>query len=163
MESSRREWALRGKECFKREDYSNASLAFGRAELRWWKSVADAFELKRLAEITPVGDSSRAPSFRRAAEEIRKCSQLATMPSDKERLIATSANCYVESKDHKLAAGLFYEIGRYDDATWNYRLAGAFKDAISVIERHSEELNPELAQDVKDVAAVVFVREGEKQ
>ncbi|KAG8919802.1 hypothetical protein FRC01_001104 [Tulasnella sp. 417] len=163
VESSRREWALRGKDCFKREDYSNASLAFDRAGLRWWKSVADAFELKKSAEMMPAQDPLRATRFKRAAEDIRACSQSASIPKDKERLTAASANCYVESKNYKLAAELFYELGRYDDATWNYRLAGAFKDAISVIERHREELNPELAQDVKDVAAVVFVRQGEKQ
>ncbi|KAG8963306.1 hypothetical protein FRC00_006949 [Tulasnella sp. 408] len=162
-QSSRREWALRGKECFRREDYFNASLAFERAGLAWWKSVADAFERKRVAEMLPARDPSRGRSLKQSAEEIVICADRARIAKDMTTLLEIAANCYLEVKDHDSAANLFCRLERYNDAAWNYRLAGSFRKAISVIETHHEQMNADLAQDIKDIGALVFVRRGRKE
>ncbi|KIO30532.1 hypothetical protein M407DRAFT_20420 [Tulasnella calospora MUT 4182] len=163
VQSSRREWALRGKECFRREDYFNASLAFERAGLAWWKSVADAFERKRVAEMLPARDLSRGRALKRSAGEIVVCADGARTSKDKTTLLEIGANCYLEAKDHERAASLFYRLERYNDAAWNYRVAGSFRKAISVIETHHEQMNTDLAQDIKDIGALVFVRRGSKE
>ncbi|KAG9004067.1 hypothetical protein FRB90_011077 [Tulasnella sp. 427] len=163
VRSSKREWALRGKECFRREDYFNASLAFEQAGLAWWKSVADAFERKQKAERLPTRDLFRNRALRQSAEDISTCGEVAPNLKDQTILFETAARCYVEAKEYKGAAALFERLQRYNDAAWNYRLAGSFKKAIAIVETFRDQVNPELAQNVKDVGAVVFVRTGGKE
>lgn len=163
VKSSTREWALRGKECFQREDYFNASLSFERADLTWWKGVADAFEQKRIAESLPIQDPSRRDLLRRSAEEISSCAVRAPTTKDREHLTAVAATCFIEARDHKSAGRLLYELRRYDEATWNFRLGAAFKKAVFVILQHETEMDTELVQDVKYVCALVFVRRGENE
>ncbi|KAG9003760.1 hypothetical protein FRB90_011125 [Tulasnella sp. 427] len=156
--STKREWALRGKECFQREDYINASLAFRRAGLTWWEGVANAYKKKAVAERLPLRDPVRPLYMKDSADDIRQCAERAVAAKDRERLKAVAANLYLEAKEYRLSADLFYELRRYNEATWNYRLAGLFKKAIALINNHLDELNPDLVQDVKDVAAVMAAK-----
>ncbi|KAG8936137.1 hypothetical protein FRC00_009700 [Tulasnella sp. 408] len=161
--STKRQWALRGKECFQREDYLNASLAFGRADLPWWKAVADGFEQRRIAESTPVRDPSRLRSLKSAGDQISSCANHASTANDRAKLLEISADCYLAANAHKLAAEQLEKLQRYEEAAWNYRLAGSFRKAISVVQEHHKEIDPKLVGDIKDVAAVVFSREGETE
>lgn len=161
--STKRRWALRGKECFQREDYVNASLAFERANLSWWKAVADGFEQRRLAELIPIRDSSRLPSLKSVGDQISSCANRASTAKDKTKLLEISADCYLGAKAYKLAADQLYQLQRYEEAAWNYRLAGSFRKAVAIIQKHRENLSPKLVEDIKEVAAVVFARQGETE
>lgn len=163
VKSSTREWALRGKECFQREDYFNASVSFERAGLAWWKAVADAFEHKRLAEALSIQDPSHTRLLKQSAEEISACAVRAPTTRDREQMTAIAAACFIQAREHKSAARLLYELRRYDEATWNFRLAGAFKKAVFVIQQHEAEMDSELVEDVKYVSALVFVRRNDNE
>ncbi|KAG8948833.1 hypothetical protein FRC04_009298 [Tulasnella sp. 424] len=163
VRSTKRQWALRGKDCFQRGDYVNASLAFERAHLLWWKAVADGFEHKRLAELMSIRDSSRLPSLKSVGDQISNCASHASTVNDRTRLLEISTDCYLEAKAYKLAADQLYELQRYEEAAWNYRLAGSFRKAVAIVQEHREEVSTKLVEDIKDVAAVVFSRQGETE
>lgn len=163
VKSSTREWALRGKECFQREDYFNASVSFERAGLTWWKAVADAFEQKRCAEALPIQDPSRTHLLKQSAEDISACAVRSPTTRDREQLTAIAAACFIQAREHKPAAHLLYKLRRYNEATWNFRLAGAFKKAVLVIQQHEPEMDSELVKDVKYASALVFVRRGDNE
>ncbi|KAG8918121.1 hypothetical protein FRC01_002041 [Tulasnella sp. 417] len=163
VRSTKRQWALRGKECFQREDYVNASLAFERANLSWWKAVADGFEQKRIAELIPIRDSSRLRSLKSAGDQISSCANRTSTAKDKTKLREISADCYLGAKAYKLAADQLYHLERYEEAAWNYRLAGSFRNAVAIIQDHRKKLSNKLVEDIKEVAAVVFSRQGETE
>ncbi|QRW07579.1 P-loop nucleoside triphosphate hydrolase [Ceratobasidium sp. AG-Ba] len=161
--SSKSEWANSGRLMFNKQLYSQAMLCFERAGMPLERKIASAYQARQEARLLLAKRTDRQTlrySFLNAAETFVDC---ATKSKGKQRrsCYIQAAECYQQAEKWEEAAEIFLSIRDFDSAAKDFRRAGCFDKAISVIKQNEDRIQKELADEIIAVARLEYLRKSQ--
>ncbi|QRV93435.1 P-loop nucleoside triphosphate hydrolase [Ceratobasidium sp. AG-Ba] len=161
--SSKSEWANSGRLMFNKQLYSQAMLCFERAGMPLERKIASAYQERQEARLLLVKPTDRQLlrySFLKVAETFFDC---ATKSKGKQRrsCYLRAAECYQQAERWQKAAEIFLSVGEFESAAKDFRRAGCFAEAISVIKAHEDRIQKELADEIVGVARLEYLRKSQ--
>ncbi|KAH6917677.1 hypothetical protein BKA70DRAFT_1178699 [Coprinopsis sp. MPI-PUGE-AT-0042] len=159
--SSRQEWQEAADRLFDNENYAEAVLAFKRAGSTRQAYVAQAYQLRKEAELT-LPSSARKNLFRAAATAFLQCAEEAVDRDGPKVFRRVAGLCFCQAEDYALAAAAYRAAQQYASALQMYRKVGMFDEGVEIVKDHSRDIKDKaLVDDFKDVAKVFYFKEQE--
>ncbi|KAJ2932243.1 hypothetical protein H1R20_g4868, partial [Candolleomyces eurysporus] len=169
--STPEEWDTTGRTLFTNRRYLQAMHAFERAGRAREVKISHTYHLRDTARSIQVfgktASSTRRDAFRSAAESFLECSRGS---EGKERCVFfhSAAECFEEAgncgdnmKDYRRAARAYEDAKEYDPALRLYKETEMFDEAVRVTQNHQGEVDEELANDVRQMAKLYYLKHWE--
>lgn len=122
----------------------------------WWQGVAEVYHQRHIAEQVPSTHAGRDDVFRTIGHSFCASAAAAFTFDDGQDLYFQAAGCFVEAREHVLAAQGFVQCQRYSEAVLQYRSAEMLGEAMEIIDSHRAEVD----RDVTDMMIQLFGKEG---
>jgi len=147
--SSPEDWERRAWSMFHEQQYSEAMLAFVRAENPQQSAVARAYHLREEAMDTAytASKSQKRKRHDSAAEAFRECGRSAAKQSDKEEFFDLAGKLYRDADDFEKAAEMFKQASKFHEAVQCMRTAKMFDAALLIIREHPQEVQKRTADE----------------
>ncbi|KAF5377115.1 hypothetical protein D9757_008781 [Collybiopsis confluens] len=153
------EWERQGHNLFDRKKWAQARLCFERAGQPEKMAVAEAYNLRQIAERISLDSKTarleRNAQFVKAAEAFAKCSKSAG-PKRKRDFNRIAGKCYREGREFLLAAECFHAAREFNDAVRCYRKAERYDEAVEIVQNEKDKVDDSLAEDVIRVAKMLY-------
>ena len=141
---------------FSRHQYDQATKAFRRANLPREAAIANAYQLRVLAQRDT---KTSVQSFCRAADAFNACASDSSNEKEIKSFFQIAGDCYLKSKKYPQAAKA-YEIARLFTQAISCYLAARFLDeAVSVLKMHEETVEAGVAERVRNIARCAYLNE----
>lgn len=122
--------------------------------------MAGAYYLRAEARKCPAGGNrqaiqARKTAFLEAATAFMDCAK-------EDRTVAyfrIAAECFEDGGEDLQAAHTYLEAREYTRSTELYRKLGNFDEAVDIVKNHREEIRPEVAANVTNVARLFYFKE----
>ncbi|KAF7340216.1 UvrD-like helicase ATP-binding domain-containing protein [Mycena venus] len=160
ISSTAAEWEEQGRKLFANKRYRQAKHCFERALLFRHAAMAGAYYLRAEARQCPLGKSRQAIQARRtafldAAAAFLDCAK-------EEGTLAyfrIAAECFEDAGEDLQAADIYLEAKEYTRSTELYRKLGKFDEAVDIVQKHREDVRPEVVANVTNVARLYYFKE----
>ncbi|KAI0757657.1 hypothetical protein C8Q80DRAFT_1092486 [Daedaleopsis nitida] len=164
VSSSKEEWAEAARSLFSKRHYSEAKLGFERAGLHHERDIALAYMLREEALSAPavsrVGTGpSQSKLFSQAAKQFKAVADAEESEPEKRAYYRIAAECFSRCGAHHRAGVSYRAAEEYTLAAQAYRKAGSFDDAVEIIKSHTDDVEPEVVQKIRDVSRLHYIRE----
>lgn len=161
--SGKQQWAEAAHLLFVKRQYSEAVDAFERAGRPQERQVALAYNLREQARAAAPNARGKEPSqpaaFVKAAEAFVEAVPGSSELEDRQTYYRIAAECYVRSGNNRKAGAAYLGAGEYTLAAKHFRKAGMFDEAVTIIQFHGGEVDPDVAQSILDVAKLYYIKE----
>lgn len=131
---------------------------FDRGGMRREVDVANAYFLREQAYTRKSGNTSKKP-FLIAAEAFLECASAAIKDKEKRAYFNNAGKCFVSYGDDTRAAKAFYAAKEYALAAQHYRADGLFDEAVHVIQTHRQDIQPDIANKIYDIARIYYFQD----
>lgn len=159
VSSAQEEWAERGRSLFKHKTYRQAVHCFERAGLRQERNVAHAYSLQQEALLLPEHSDIRTSSFTLAAEAFIHCATSTLVSEEAKAYYRLAGRCFSEIGEHQRAGDMFLAACYYTGSAQAYRKANNFDDAVEVIQKHIDDVDPDVTESIISVAKLHYFKE----
>lgn len=159
--SSPEEWLMQGKALFHNAKYAQAIHCFRRADASEEFRIATAYYLREQAQRTLTDKKGRLRKYQDAARAFKTCA----IESERQKDVfhRRAAECYVNAEKYDLAGEAFLAAKRYNDAAIYFKEAASFEKALDVVMLHGTEIDDDVAESVKNVARILYMRRSNTQ
>lgn len=158
VESSADDWTKQGRRLFTNGSYSQAAFCFEKADMPWWQGVAELYHKRHAAEQMPLTQPGRDTVFRTLGRSFWVSAGTAFSSEDGQDLYLQAANCFVEAREHVLAAQGFVRCQRYTEAVLQYRSAELLDEAMEIIDRHKADVDQDVTDTIVYLAQLAYTR-----
>ncbi|KAF5345183.1 hypothetical protein D9758_009704 [Tetrapyrgos nigripes] len=157
--STPEEWAKQGKNLFQRKKYVEAKHCFERALLPDRVAITHAYILRTKAQAirtdTKADRQNRKRMFSSAAEAFRSSAKPASRKIRLE-LLRLSGDCYKNADELLVAAQIYRDARRFTDSVSCYRDVNHFDEAIDIVKKEANSVDPDTAAQVIRLAKLFY-------
>ncbi|KAG8710822.1 hypothetical protein FRC09_020922 [Ceratobasidium sp. 395] len=156
-------WSKSGYILFNEHLYVQATLCFDKAGQLLERDIAAAYQSRKEAWLL-FGKSADQhawhASFAKVANSFLDC---AIRTAGKQQVVCylRAAECFLQTKDWKLAADAFAAAEEFSLAARNFCRAGCFKDAMDLIENYADRIQKDFANEITEMARLQTPRQSQ--
>ncbi|KAG8710824.1 hypothetical protein FRC09_020924 [Ceratobasidium sp. 395] len=148
------DWADSGRLLFDQQLFIQAMLCFDKAGLPLERDVTAAYQARKEAWCLfakSADEQMWCDPFVKAAEAFLDC---ATRTDGKQQVACylRAAECFLQTKDWKLAADAFVSAEEFSLAARSFCRAGCFNDAMKLVEKYKDRIHKDLAEEITEMA-----------